>query len=137
MSELVKLSISLILFMIVNILLGAGLAYVEGADKFDPKKLGKGALKALIIAAAIIGIYYAGTFVPDMIVINLDGQDFTTLTALTFVFKGAILLYAYKAFTNLIAILKLKTTVTEVSQGVVTDSVSLPTETQKDDTEVG
>lgn len=102
-------AIMMTLFMGVNILLGSGVAIVSGEKTFDKKIFFRGVLKASIIAAAIIGINYAGTFAPDMVVVKLNGQDLTVANALLLIIDGAIITYACKSFSNLYKLLKIET----------------------------
>lgn len=109
MDELIKLSLALVLFMVANIALGSGIAIVDGSETFSWNTFWKGFLKALIIAVAVVGIYYAGTFVPEMLVVSVNGANVTTLDALNLVFKAAIGVYAVKSFGNLVKLLKVDT----------------------------
>ena len=102
-------AIMMALFMVVNILLGSGVAVVDGEKTFDKKIFFRGVLKASIIAVAIIGINYAGTFAPDMVVVKLNGQDLTVANALLLIIDGAIITYAGKSFSNLYKLLKIET----------------------------
>ena len=102
-------AIMMALFMVVNILLGSGVAVVDGEKTFDKKIFFRGVLKASIIAVAIIGINYAGTFAPDMVVVKLNGQDLTVANALLLIIDGAIITYACKSFSNLYKLLKIET----------------------------
>lgn len=102
-------AIMMTLFMGVNILLGSGVAVVDGEKTFDKKIFFRGVLKASIIAVAIIGINYAGTFAPDMVVVKLNGQDLTVANALLLIIDGAIITYACKSFSNLYKLLKIET----------------------------
>lgn len=102
-------SIMMAIFMVVNILLGSGIAIIDGTKQFEWKVFFRGCLKATIIAIAIIALNYAGTFVPDMAVISLNGQSFTVQNALLLIIDGAIITYAYKSFVNLYNLLKLDT----------------------------
>ena len=102
-------SIMMAIFMCVNILLGSGIAIIDGTKQFEWSIFFRGCLKAATIAIAIIALNYAGTFVPDMAVISLNGQEFTVQNALLLVIDGAIITYAYKSFLNLYSLLKLDT----------------------------
>lgn len=102
-------AIMMTLFMGVNILLGSGVAVVDGEKQFDKRIFFRGVLKASIIAVAIIGINYAGTFAPDMVVVKLNGQDLTVANALLLIIDGAIITYACKSFSNLYKLLKIET----------------------------
>lgn len=104
-----KHAIMMTLFMGVNILLGSGVAVVDGEKTFDKRIFFRGVLKASIIAVAIIGINYAGTFAPDMVVVKLNGQDLTVANALLLIIDGAIITYACKSFSNLYKLLKIET----------------------------
>lgn len=102
-------SIMMALFMIVNILLGSGIAIVDGTKQFDKTIFFRGCLKALIIGLSIVALNYAGTFVPDMVVITLNGENLTVSAALLLIIDGAIITYAYKSFTNLYKLLRIET----------------------------
>lgn len=104
-------AIMMALFMVVNILLGSGVAIVDGEKTFDKRIFFRGVLKASIIAVAIIGINYAGTFAPDMVVVKLNGQDLTVANALLLIIDGAIITYACKSFSNLYKLLKIETAI--------------------------
>lgn len=108
-------SIMMAMFMIVNILLGSGIAIVDGEQKFDRTIFFRGCLKALIIGLSIVALNYAGTFAPDMVVVKLNGQDLTVANALLLIIDGAIVTYACKSFSNLYKLLKIETAI-EVEQ---------------------
>ena len=104
-------SIMMALFMIVNILLGSGISIVDGTKQFDKTIFFRGCLKALIIGMSIVALNYAGTFVPDMVVITLNGENLTVSAALLLIVDGAIITYAYKSFTNLYKLLRIETAI--------------------------
>lgn len=112
---MVNHAIMMALFMIVNILLGSGIAIVDGEKQFDKTIFFRGCVKALIIGLSIVALNYAGTFVPDMVVITLNGENLTVSAALLLIIDGAIITYAYKSFTNLYTLLKIETG-TEIKQ---------------------
>lgn len=102
-------AIMMAIFMATNIVLGTGIAIIDGEETFSWQTFFKGVLKAAVIAAAIIGINYAGTFAPEMAVVKLNGQDLTTADALLLVIDAAIITYACKSFANLYKLLKIET----------------------------
>lgn len=104
-------AIMMALFMIVNILLGSGIAIVDGTKQFDKTIFFRGCIKALIIGLSIVALNYAGTFVPDMVVITLNGENLTVSAALLLIIDGAIITYAYKSFTNLYTLLRIETAI--------------------------
>lgn len=108
---MVNHAIMMALFMIVNILLGSGVAIVDGTKQFDKTIFFRGCLKALIIGLSIVALNYAGTFVPDMVVITLNGENLTVSAALLLIVDGAIITYAYKSFTNLYKLLRIETAI--------------------------
>lgn len=112
---MVNHALMMAMFMIVNILLGSGIAIVDGEQKFDRTIFFRGCLKALIIGLSIVALNYAGTFAPDMVVVKLNGQDLTVANALLLIIDGAIVTYACKSFSNLYKLLKIETAI-EVEQ---------------------
>lgn len=108
---MVNHAIMMALFMIVNILLGSGIAIVDGTKQFDKTIFFRGCIKALIIGLSIVALNYAGTFVPDMVVITLNGENLTVSAALLLIIDGAIITYAYKSFMNLYTLLRIETAI--------------------------
>ena len=90
--ELIDITIGLIFLIIANIGLGASEAKIL-FDNFDLKKLRQGILKAIIVIVSAYLMYIAGKLNPDIIAINIDGQELNLMTAIQIVLTGGFVFY--------------------------------------------
>ncbi|TCX51913.1 MULTISPECIES: hypothetical protein [unclassified Dehalobacter] len=88
---LVKIALSLVLLICANILLGSMNAIL--ARQFDKTKFVNGLLKGLVVALAILLVYVAGLLVPNIVIMQIDGQDVTLVMALSMLLVASLLFY--------------------------------------------
>ena len=100
----VYLGIGLIIFMIVNITLGSVDAIL--ANTFDWGKFKRGIIKAIVVLICFILIYIAGVINADVIIVNVNGEEVSILTAIYFVIFGGLTWYAKEVLTKLAALVK-------------------------------
>lgn len=98
-----NLTIGLLILIVANIVLGSTDAIFN--QKFDVVRFFKGIGKGVLVAGSMVGIYYAGTLNPDIIAVDIGGQQLTILSAINIVVLGAYYLYAKQVFEKLTAIL--------------------------------
>lgn len=89
---MIHLGLGLLLLIIANIALGSVNALIE--QEWDFEKFWRGAVKALVIAAALIAVYYAGYLNPDLLVINTGDTVVNLMTAVYLVMLAAFTSYA-------------------------------------------
>lgn len=123
--KLVGLIISLISFMLANILLGSVLAGLK--NQFNKEVLIRGFKKAFAIAIALVLIYVGGLFIPEVAVVNIGNYDLTVVKALDTLFSMAVIMYAVKSIKNLANILGVETNVDPV------EDMQVPSETEFND----
>jgi len=98
--ELIDITIGLIFLIIANIGLGASEAKII-FDNFDWKKLRQGILKAMIVIASSYLMYLAGKLNPDIIAINIDGQELNLMSAINIALIGGFIFYANECIKKL------------------------------------
>lgn len=102
-----KLAIGLASAMVCNILMGTSLAHFK--KEFDKEKCMEGIYKALVIVLSISCLYLCSFFNPDILVLNVNGQNVNLIQAMEYIFKAGILLYGAKDITKLMELLQIKT----------------------------
>lgn len=97
--SIINLGIGLILLMCINIILGS----IDSIFKqsFDKKKFNQGLLKSFIIALCTIGMYFVGYLNPNVIAMNVNGQDVNLLTAIYILIMSGFVLYAKQCIEKL------------------------------------
>jgi len=73
-------AVALLILMAVNIILGSLNAIAE--RNFDKKVLLQGIIKAITIIVCFILVYAAGLLTFDLAIININGEEVNTLTAI-------------------------------------------------------
>lgn len=120
LGKLIGLLISLLAFMIANIVFGSVLA--EMKSKFDKEAFIKGIKKAVAVALGLSLVYFGGLFIPDLAVVEIGGMSLTVNNALDVIFTAGIVLYAYKALTNVAKLIGVETTVNYADAQVMSDN---------------
>lgn len=118
--KLIGLLISLLAFMIANIIFGSVLA--EMKNTWDKEALFKGIKKAIAIALGLTLVYFGGLFIPDLAVVDIGGMSLTVNNALDVIFTAGIVLYAYKALTNVAKLIGVETSVNYADAQVMSDN---------------
>ena len=97
--SVINLGIGLVLLMCINIVLGS----IDSIFKqsFDKKKFTQGLLKSFIIALCTMGIYGVGYLNPDVIAMNINGQDVNLLTTIYILIMSGFVLYAKQCVEKL------------------------------------
>lgn len=97
--SIINLGIGLVLLMCINIILGS----IDSIFKqsFDKKKFTQGLLKNFIIALCAVGIYGVGYLNPNVIAMNVNGQDVNLLTAIYMLLMTGFVLYAKQCVEKL------------------------------------
>jgi len=98
--KLIDITIGLIFLIIANIGLGASEAKLL-FDNFDWKKLRQGVFKAIIIIVSAYLMYIAGKLNPDIIAINIEGQELNLMTAIQIVLVGGFVFYGNECIKKL------------------------------------
>ena len=106
MNEIFRMGLALIIVVFMNCLFGSMSAILDGT--FDPIVARKGLLKGFIMIIACFGIYGAGTLVPDLMVITLNGVELSLLTALEVAFKSGIVYYGALDVQKIFSLLGIK-----------------------------
>ena len=115
--EMIKLGLGLLGLMSINIILGSIDSIFN--QSFDKVKFKQGIFKSLIIMLCTIGIYVIGYFNPNVIVINVNGQDVGLLTAIYLMIMGGFVLYGKQCIEKLTVLIMGKKTETTVVNNVV------------------
>lgn len=87
----------------VNVVLGSLNAWFNG--EFDGKKLLRGVGKAIFIIGCVFGIYYSGSLVPDIAVMEIDGNKVNLMTAIHLSGVTVFALYGKQAIEKLMKLL--------------------------------
>lgn len=96
---MIHLGVGLLMLIIANIALGSISAII--ACEWDFEKFWRGAVKALVIAAALMAVYYAGYLNPDLIVIDMGGEEVNLMTAVYLLMLSAFGYYAVEVVGKL------------------------------------
>ena len=100
---MINLIVAICVLATVNIAFGSLDAIFT--KKFNWQKFSTGVGKALIIIGGVFGIYYAGTLVPDVIVMEIDGNTVNLTTALNITGIATFIWYGKQAIDKLVALL--------------------------------
>lgn len=101
-----NLAIGLLILIVANIVLGSSDAIFN--QKFDTVKFFKGIGKGILVSGSMVGLYFAGTLNPEIIAIDVGGQQLTILSAINMVVLGGYYIYARQVFEKLAGILGTK-----------------------------
>lgn len=126
-TTMIHLGVGLLMLIIANIALGSISAII--VCEWDFEKFWRGAVKALVIAAALMAVYYAGYLNPDLIVIDMGGEEVNLMTAVYLLMLSAFGYYAVEVVG------KLKNAIISPTPGkeLLQDEESqLPDEAEKD-----
>ena len=123
--KLVGLIISLVSFMLANIILGSILADLK--NQFNKEVLIRGIKKAVAFAVALVLVYFGGLFIPDLAVVTIGTYSLTVIKALDTLFNLAVGTYAFKSIKNLGKILGVETNIDPV------ETMIEPSETEFND----
>lgn len=97
--ETLRLGVGLIIFMAVNIILGSlGSLFTQ---TFNHKILLQGIIKAVIVVFCFVAIYVAGVLNTEIVVININGEEVTVLTAIYFLILGGFVHYVKEVVLKL------------------------------------
>ena len=77
---MLNLTIGLLIFMSANVVLGSVNSLFD--KKFNKEKFFKGVGKSLIVLVCYVGVYYAGSLNPDILVMKINEIDVNMLTAI-------------------------------------------------------
>ena len=99
-----NLAKGLIILIIVNITLGSFSALFNQA--FDWKKLFQGIIKGTIIAICFFATYYAGHLNPDIIAVNVNGEEVNLLTACYLILFSGFVFYAGQVSVKFVSLIK-------------------------------
>ena len=87
-----NLAKGLVILIVVNIILGSSSAWFN--QVFEWKKLYQGLIKGTIIAICFFATYYAGYINPDIIAVNVNGEEVNLLTACYMILLSGFVFYA-------------------------------------------
>ncbi len=95
----VHLAFGLLILIGANILLGSTNAIFDG--NFDAKTFFTGFLKGALVTACAVGLYFAGMLNPDLVAVNVGGEELNILTAVNAAVLAGYYLYARQVFNKL------------------------------------
>lgn len=90
-AQLFILGGSLLTLILINILLGSINAIIQ--KEYDGVKLRQGFLKGIIVCISFVGCYFVGLLNPDLLVLNIEGQEITLLTGINIILVGGYVFY--------------------------------------------
>jgi len=114
--QMLYLGIGLLGAIIINILLGSVSSILQ--RQFDKTKFINGIIKGAIVAICFIGVYFIGLLAPAIILININGQEVTILTAIQIILVTSFLYYIKEVIIKLAKFVNAKVQIGEQSQGV-------------------
>jgi len=103
----IKIIIGLICVMISNILLGCSLATIK--KEWNKDKFFNGLFKAFFIVISCILLYLCSYLNPDVLIINIDGNNLNLIDGMKVIFISGIALYGYNDLIKLKQIFTAKT----------------------------
>lgn len=109
-----NLAIGLLILIGVNIVLGSINAIFEKA--FDFGKFFKGIGKGVVITGCFIAVYYAGAINPDIIAVNVNGQELTILAAIYATVLLGYYFYAKQVIEKLATLINAKAAVKAIDE---------------------
>jgi len=93
------LGASLLGLVIINIVLGSISSLFQ--KQFDKVKFWQGVLKGLIVIFCFVGVVFIGRLNPNVIVINVNGQDVSLLTGTYMLMLGSYIFYGKEVLVKL------------------------------------
>ena len=97
--QILNLSIGLMGLMIINIVLGSVDAIFK--KSFDKQRFIQGIIKGVIVTFCFMGTYYIGKLNPDVIVIDVNGQEVNVLTSIYLTILAGFITYAKQVIDKL------------------------------------
>lgn len=116
---MIKIIIGLICVMISNILLGCSLATIK--KEWNKDKFFNGLFKAFFIVISCILLYLCSYLNPDVLIINIDGNNLNLIDGMKAIFIAGIVLYGYNDLIKLKEILGVKTAIKETQYEIEED----------------
>ena len=107
LKHLLLLVTALVMLMGANVLLGAIIADLKMT--FNKEVLRKGVKKAVAFALALVMVYVAGLCLPDIKLVEYEGEMVTIIDALDASFFVGFGVYAVKVFKNFYTLFTVKT----------------------------
>ncbi len=95
----INLAFGLLILIGANILLGSMNAIFDG--DFDIKTFFTGFLKGILVTVCAVGLYFAGMLNPDLVAVNVGGEELNILTAVNAAVLAGYYLYARQVFNKL------------------------------------
>jgi hypothetical protein len=102
--QILVLGASLLGLVIINIILGSVTGLFQ--QQFDKVKFFYGILKGIIVTACFIGVCYIGKLTPDIIVINVNGQDVSLYDGTYMLMMGSYVWYGKEVLVKLSGFVK-------------------------------
>lgn len=99
---------SAVLMVFVNWLLGSWKSVVE--NTFDKNLFKKGALKAISIVVSVNLIALAGSLMPELTIISLNGQELTVVATIDMLYTAVIAYYGALNIRKIVTILQIPVT---------------------------
>jgi mannose/fructose/N-acetylgalactosamine-specific phosphotransferase system component IID len=90
---------SLLGLVIINIILGSITSWFK--QQFDKAKFWQGLLKGVVVTASFVGVCYIGRLTPNIIVINVNGQDVSLYDGTYLLMLSSYLWYSKECLVKL------------------------------------
>lgn len=103
-SQIMVLGASLLSLVIFNIILGSVTSLFQ--QQFDKVKFFQGIAKGFIITSVFVGVCYVGKMTPDIIVINVNGQDVSLYDGTYMLMMGSYVWYGKEVLVKLSGFVK-------------------------------
>ena len=116
---MIKIIIGLICVMIANILLGSSIAKLRNDGNF--KKFINRFFKAILIVISCLLLYICSYLNPNILIINIDGNNLNLIDGMKAIFIAGIVLYGYNDLIKLKEILGVKTAIKETQYEIEED----------------
>ena len=111
---MVNIIFGLLCVMIANILLGSSIAKLK--KEWNREKFIEGIFKMIFILLGCILMYICSCLNPNILVVNLDGNNLNLIDGMNTLFESGIVLYGFKDIIKLKDILSVKTKINELEQ---------------------
>lgn len=90
---------SLLGLVCINIILGSVTSFFQ--QEFDKRKFWVGMLKGLIVTLSFVGVCVIGKLTPEIIVINVNGQDVSLYDGTYLLMMGSYVYYGKEVLVKL------------------------------------
>ena len=97
--QMIYLGVGLFGLILVNILLGSVHAILE--KQFNKEKFKNGIIKGVIVGISIIIVYFIGLLTPTIIIMEMNGQKVTLITAIQLILVTSFLYYGKEVIVKL------------------------------------